>query len=309
MGKATEINLVSVSNNFFSPLFGVLLRSLDKNYKGEQTIIFSAVSDGISESNQKKLQSCLSENSKVHLRFYQLEEILPEGMNWPDENSSFPRSAYGRLMIPYFLPKKVNKALYLDVDTLVQGDIAELWNINMEGHPIAAAMDRGGTIDNPWGGIKNYRELGLNGKLPYFNSGVMLMDLEQWRRDKIAAKTIEMVNTYPQYAGFADQYGLNIVLAGNWKQLPQKWNTYAVKGCNCKDAALIHYVGTKPIFHNYDNSPEALEIFKRTLQETPWRNLKPYAKSVWVKRKILAKISGHQFAPRFFSSMVRKSFR
>lgn len=46
---------------------------------------------------------------------------------------------FARYLIPSLLPENVERVIYLDQDVLVQKDLAELWDVDMEGHPIAAA--------------------------------------------------------------------------------------------------------------------------------------------------------------------------
>lgn len=46
---------------------------------------------------------------------------------------------FARYVLQDLLPASVERVIYLDLDVLVQKDLAELWDIDMEGHPIAAA--------------------------------------------------------------------------------------------------------------------------------------------------------------------------
>ncbi|MGH7426947.1 MAG: glycosyltransferase, partial [Candidatus Methylomirabilaceae bacterium] len=77
---------------------------------------------------------------------------------------------------PEILPNRVEKAIYLDSDLVVHGNIAELWGVGLGGKPLLAVQDEGArTVGSPWG-LRNYSELGLDPSAMYFNSGVLVFD-------------------------------------------------------------------------------------------------------------------------------------
>src|SRR4029077_14814785 len=73
----------------------------------------------------------------------------------------------------------LGRVLYLDSDLIVTGPLDELWSTDLVAHPLAA-------VTNPlYPGMSTafFRVLGLPTETAYFNSGVMLIDLEDWRRN------------------------------------------------------------------------------------------------------------------------------
>jgi lipopolysaccharide biosynthesis glycosyltransferase len=75
--------------------------------------------------------------------------------------------------------------------------------------------------------VRNWRSLGLNPQSPYFNSGVMLIDLASWRRERLADQFLRCLAENERYVWCWDQYALNVVLADRWCILPLRWNVGA----------------------------------------------------------------------------------
>lgn len=143
----------------------------------------------------------------------------------------------------YFIPQFVTeeKALYLDADIIVRDSIEELFLEDFDGFSIAAVED----------------EFEKN----TFNAGVMLIDVDAWRREGITEKLLQLTNEFHE-SSYGDQGILNRLFQNNWKKLPQKynfmvgmdtvariygidsWYTESIKVEN--EAKIIHYTGKKP---------------------------------------------------------------
>lgn len=129
-----------------------------------------------------------------------------------------------RLSIADLLPAAMDRVIYLDADTLVRGSLQSLWDIELASNTIAAVRDPvapwfGSPAGPPW------ERLDLSPDEPYFNSGVMLIDLVAWRRDcvgRLALKVLREVRL-----PWADQCALNSVLVGKWTQVSPRWNLQA----------------------------------------------------------------------------------
>ena len=131
------------------------------------------------------------------------------------------KAIYFRLQIPKLLPNKVGRVLYLDCDLLVYADIAELWAQDMKGKAVAAVPDFGIMASHrEWG--NKQRNLGFAAGDLYFNSGVLLMDVDAWRTHHYSARVAELAakNAYRHH----DQDALNVVFHRNWTPLPLRWN-------------------------------------------------------------------------------------
>lgn len=141
----------------------------------------------------------------------------------------FSESAYLRLLIPDLLPISCKKALYLDCDLIVRRDVSALWQMDAEGYPVLAVQDYGIPYADPslgaaHLGIQSFRQLGIPPDRSYFNSGVMVMNLEQWRANEIGMAAIEYVKAYDTAVRCHDQEALNVVLNGRWGEFDAEWN-------------------------------------------------------------------------------------
>lgn len=143
----------------------------------------------------------------------------------------------------YFIPQFVReaKALYLDADIIVRDSIEELFSEDFDGCLIAAVKD----------------DLASNS----FNAGVMLIDVEAWRREGITDKLLQLTNEFHE-SSYGDQGILNRLFQNNWKRLPQKYNfmvgmdtvarNYGIDSWYSdslmveNEAKIIHYTGNKP---------------------------------------------------------------
>jgi len=265
------ITLVSVCNDNFVVLLCALIKSIETNKQQQDRIDFILVNDHISPLNLRRIQQSVNDD-QIHLTFIEIGAILKLGVPLPLDRSTFPLNVYVRLLIPSFLLGEVDKAIYLDVDMIVRKDLSTLWNLPLEDHMIGGVPDRSGTISSPWGGIPNYKELGLNGEEKYFNSGLLLINVREWRKTNLSQQLIKCISDNCKYANFPDQYGLNVIFAGQWLEIDRRWNTYSHD--EESDPFIIHFIGKKPIYRSYDGNPFYKAEFKKYLQLTPFNSFK-----------------------------------
>lgn len=174
----------------------------------------SIFSDSLTISDLDLLRKTLDGTGKP----YQLEfrQIVPENYaGFPPLNGS--RSAYYRLQAAQEM--EVERFLYLDVDTLCQMDVSTLADLDMGAFPTAcvpeAPMDM--TVDRTVG-----TALGNSPDDYYFNSGILLVNVVEWRQQEITRKAMEYIAlSYPKYH---DQSALNVVLHRNYFPLGSEYN-------------------------------------------------------------------------------------
>jgi lipopolysaccharide biosynthesis glycosyltransferase len=193
-------------------------------------------------------------------------------------------NVYMRLLIPNVISSEISKVIYLDVDLIFQQDVSLLWNISIEENIVAAVADQSIKMVSNYGGIANYKEFGLLETTKYFNSGVLIMDVKKWVSFNVAEKVIKCINANKKYVMWADQYGLNVVLANNWFELDLLWN-YQAK-FEGEDPFVIHFAGRKPIFKSYENKEIYQTIFFKYLKQTEWRGFEPIGEATRYFKKI-----------------------
>jgi lipopolysaccharide biosynthesis glycosyltransferase len=180
---------------------------------------------------------------------------------------------YFRLLAPTLLATE-ERAVYLDADILVRADPTPLLRWPLKGHPIAAVQDD--YLRKIKHAISNYSDWGLDPELPYFNSGVMVMDLEWWRRENVANHVLTTCRSNSAYLRAQgqwptyDQYGLNVVFANRWSVLPKIWNHSSLYPDD--GACIVHFLGI-----GRPDSQSCHSIFREEffalLAKTPWRGI------------------------------------
>lgn len=272
MQNPESITLVTICDNHFVVLMSALLKSIEENHQTSEMIDLYIVSDNISKTNKSKLINSIVRN-KINLIWIPIEEALPQQFKIPRDKSSFPLNVYLRLCIPYFIPKEINKTIYLDVDMVVLSDISELWHTDIGNFNLAAVTDLSGVVSSTWGGIPNYKELGLNPQSKYLNAGLMVIRPQEWRKLNITAQAFDCAANNAAYLNFAEQYTLNVVFNENWFELDPSWNWFAnVPNTN---PHLIHFTGLKPIYKGYSGEASFKELFFKYLKQTEWKNYQP----------------------------------
>ncbi|MFA5333848.1 MAG: glycosyltransferase family 8 protein [Candidatus Nanoarchaeia archaeon] len=155
-------------------------------------------------------------------------------------------SVYYRILIPKLLPKTIDKVLYLDCDTIVEEDLSGLFSIDLSNNALAAVEDYV-AIRSDFKMLKKRLKIPKNKS--YFNSGVMLLNLEYLRRNDSSKKIISFLKKNNEKIVMHDQDGMNAVLFNKWIKIPETYN-YIIninlifpKNINPK---IVHFAGLKP---------------------------------------------------------------
>lgn len=108
----------------------------------------------------------------------------------------------------------------------------------------------------------------------YFNGGLLLIDTQKWIEADISKKVIDCMNENIAHVQYADQYGLNVILHKDWKQIDLLWNCsdYFEKPSN---PSLVHFLNIKPIFKSCPSLQRNKDEFYRILNLTEFKNFKP----------------------------------
>lgn len=150
---------------------------------------------------------------------------------------------HARFMISQILPDSVRRILYLDADVLVLASLRPLWESDLGDKVLGAVLD--GLDAALKSGEPRWNQVPRVGD--YFNSGVLLIDIEKWRAHRIPDRAIAYLDTHPS-SPFPDQDALNVACNGLWKPLDPKWNHQSHVTRSFKDMepaerpAIVHFV-------------------------------------------------------------------
>ncbi len=129
-----------------------------------------------------------------------------------------------RLMIGEAVPSSVERVVYMDADVLVRRPIDELFTCDLGGAAIAGVPDAG----HPWITTVHalpWRALGLDPSAPYFNAGVLVVDVARWRDGEIGSRAMELLRDH-KFA-YSDQCALNAVADGSFGTIETRFNVQA----------------------------------------------------------------------------------
>lgn len=146
-------------------------------------------------------------------------------------------AVYSRIFIGELLPELTGKVLYLDCDTLVVASIAEIFDTDLRGCPIALAPD---AVHPAY-----KRVISLPDDRPYYNTGVTLIDLDEWRKRKCTERLMEELRSPHGRNPLGDQDIIVRVLNGETAELDIRWNflsQYILYGRKAMPA-IYHFSG------------------------------------------------------------------
>lgn len=243
--------------------FGVSVTSLLVNNPGRIPKVHIII-DKASDNLKQKLDR-ISQEYKVEFCIHQIDVEKFYGLKLTAHASA---ANYFRLLAPDILPASLNKVLYLDSDLVVNGSLDELFNLDISNYPVAAC---GGKV------ITTKQRLQLQGDY-YFNSGVMLMNLDFWRREKLGLQSIEFIRAHPEMILLWDQDALNKIIDGNYINLDCKWNSlvdsYANQSQVSEESVIVHFVGSLKPWHGWCMDPSK-KLYWTYLKKSLWSNSTP----------------------------------
>lgn len=268
-----RLQVFLASDEFFFPHLATAVKSLLENNKNAIFDIH-VIHSGVSPKLWDKLEQIFRSypNSVLHSRL--IDDRFLAGLK---VNFFLRISVYFRLFIETLTD--ANKVLYLDSDLIVLGDITHLFEIDLTDHYVMA-------VKNP--GFKRHASLNMKETSDYFNSGVLMINLEMWRKHNVSNRVIEFVNENPKVILYMDQCGLNSIIDGAWKKMPPKYNLQslflgeehdrflpAFEEKEMKDSlinpVIVHFTGVfKP--WNFGNKHPYRKVYWMFRNQTPFRS-------------------------------------
>jgi lipopolysaccharide biosynthesis glycosyltransferase len=275
--------IATASDARYARPLAVLLRSVQEHLAPDTSARLFVLDGGLGRGRRARVERSLD---PARLR---LEWVRPGHGDVPDGLPVFGHisaAAYLRLLMPDALPADVGRVLYLDADTLALDDVARLWATDMAGAPLMAVPEQGQTLGSMR--VPGLQDLGLRPAAPCLNSGVLLMDLDAWRREGLHQQVIEYLQRYRDEVRFWDQDGINAVLAGRWGTLDLRWNWRVDCGeplpagltpagwrdLARREAGIVHFASSAKPWHYYTEHP-ARALYLEWLDRTAWAGWRP----------------------------------
>ena len=168
----------------------------------------------------------------------------------------FSKATYYRLFIASILPYEITSVVYLDSDALAMRSIRELFYLELT-YPIAAA-DHMAPMEafRLWGD-----QLG-----DYFQSGVMLANLSEWRTCQFEKVFRKILNEERDRIIWCDQDILNIAFENKWQRLPIWYNLSRLARSQIQKKVVLE----KCCFLHYDGSSKPWNFLSNSWEVQYW---------------------------------------
>lgn len=281
-----RVNIIYASNDGYACHLAASLVSLLENNRQIPNLDVYVLSVGMSSQYQERLKE-LARGYGRRLMPVELGD-LKERFGYKIDTRGFDISAMGRLFAPQVLPETVEKALYLDCDTIVCGSIAPLYETELGENLVGMVME-------PTAYPQMRAAIGLTQDDPYYNSGVLLMALGQWRVQNVLRQLLEFYAASEGSLFACDQDTLNGALRGSILTLPPKYNfftnyryfhyktlerisaSYRLVGKRAfkearRSPVILHYLGDERPWiagnHNHYR-----RLYENYLAMTPWKGM------------------------------------
>ena len=219
---STIVLVFGADDNYACPM-AVSIYSALANLEPGWSVELFIIDGGITADSKRRIESVVSASQvDVTLHWYQPAKESLAGL--PVSNSWLSASTYLRFWIPEILPASYEKAIYLDSDLLVEASLSDLWRKPFDAATALAVQDFWIPYVSCERGVKHYDALGLDSTAPYFNGGVLVLNIARWRSEGVTEKAIRYLKEYGEDVNHEDQESLNVVLSGKWNELDLTWN-------------------------------------------------------------------------------------
>lgn len=287
--------LVTSADSAFAMPCAVMLRSVADNLSWTPGAHAIVIDVGLTARDRHRIRSSVRW-TPLNVEFLKLSEQNLDGLK-VDGHAS--KATYARLVAVDMLKERFAKCIYIDADFVVLRDIGELWEIDLYGYALAAVRDFMADRADSRHALKAPEFWGMAADCPYFNAGLLIIDVDRWATERIGLRAIELIRKYPDRIRWWDQDALNILLRGQFLQIDLAWNVHpqAFTWPRVQDLALppevvrrcmenpraIHFAGPLKPWANHGEIWGA-NHFMRYLYRTAWRN--DIADAIWRRPRL-----------------------
>jgi lipopolysaccharide biosynthesis glycosyltransferase len=190
-----------------------------------------------------------------------------------------------KLLLAETLADRYDKILYLDADVTIHEELNPIFSLHTKGYPLAAVPSGAQRTGHNWprrqSQAAHFRALGMTEPYRFVNSGVMLIDVSQWNRDDLSARSLDFIRRNPTLWRLPDEDALNAILDGHLAELSPVWNMQAPIWSHREvranvQPAIIHYVGPNKPWKRFRRRKGLFEhraayrLYQAFIARSPW---------------------------------------
>ena len=214
-----EIPIFFSTDDNYIPYLDIAIASLIENASKEYKYRIVVLNTGLKQEGIDKVKQ--NENECFKIDFVDISKEVENIKNRFKNVYHFSVVTYYRLFIASLFPQ-YKKIVYIDCDLVVLGDISELYNTELGGNILAATVEQFVQATEPFQ-LYAKEAIGVNPKT-YINAGVLVIDLDQFRKNKIEEQFVHLITSYDFDVVDPDQAYLNYLCYKKILILPTGWN-------------------------------------------------------------------------------------
>lgn len=205
--------LLTIDDNFV-PQLAANICSVCENNQDAGDISFYIFDNGISDDNKQLLDDFVL-SYKRSISFISIIGFM-NTIGFEFDTTGWNEIVLARLLMSKFLPEEIERVLYLDGDTIVRGSLKELWDTDLEDCTLGAVVE-------PTANKERRRKLGIE-QFPYYNAGVLLVNLANWRKGNAESRILNYCASNSDKLFANDQDAINVVLKDEIHTLSPSYN-------------------------------------------------------------------------------------
>lgn len=263
------VPVIFAADDDYVPVLTTAVTSMLVNASKDRHYDVIVLERNITAENRQSIVSFLSQFPNATIRFYDVSRAVA-GYHLISHDHRIGAEMFYRFVIQDALPF-YTKVLYLDCDLVINGDVAELYDTDLRTATIGAVPDLDflGNLNTKGSSTAEYarNQLRMQNPFHYFQTGVLVMDLERMRELHTVAEWLEIA----QRPGFLhnDQDILNMECEGDVAYLPYEWNV--LHNCGDRMHGIFDYAPAAD-YLGYLKSREAPKIVHYAGPDKPWTN-------------------------------------
>lgn len=226
----------------------VSLQSMKEHASRDQKYCIHVLHTNISKEMQDVMYAMQDEQFQI--RFDDVTDYLKSISDKLPLRDYYSKTTYFRLFIAEMFPE-YEKAIYIDSDTVVLGDIADLYAYDLGDNYVGAAREQAMVQTDVYGTYVE-KVLGID-RNTYFNAGLLVINCEQFRKQRVLDQFIELLHVY-NFVVTQDEDYLNLICKGQVFWLPQQWNTEVFGNIDYQEESIcvLHYIMVSKPWHYKD---------------------------------------------------------
>jgi lipopolysaccharide biosynthesis glycosyltransferase len=214
------LNVVIASDDNFAMPLTVSMSSIIETVTESVPLRFHVLDMGIKPANKTAI---LTAADRAGVSLHWVDSLADKVVDLPNTWPNITRAGYARLFIPEVLPDDVHRVLYVDCDVMARSSITDLMSVDMGGNAAMGVADTQSPFVSSPNAVPWWFRNGRRADEPNINSGVLLIDVDLWRTEKLGRQILEYLMDGRHEFG-QDQEAINAVIGTRIGLLDPRWN-------------------------------------------------------------------------------------